>query len=126
MRNYLLLAVLVLAGCSTPVTRAPWRSYPGALRDRQCNRYAIAAQEDLTLRGVEAFYVVYGWSNGNETGRHAVVIFQDAAGWWLVDNVAAWPMRIRGSTVMEMVKGFDSSAYIVWEASGMPIPLDWF
>lgn len=45
MKKYLLLTALLLAGCASPTVRAPWRSYPGALRDQQCNRYAVAAQE---------------------------------------------------------------------------------
>lgn len=126
MKKYLLLAVLVLAGCATPVTRAPWRSYPGALQPNQCDRYALAAYEDLTLRGVDAYYVVYGWNDGRRTGRHAVVIFQDAVGWWLVDNVAAWPVRLIGNTVLKMVKEIDVDACIVLKASGMPVPIDTF
>lgn len=125
MRKYLLLAALVLAGCASPAVRAPWRSYDGALKENQCHRYAVAAVEDLTLRGVTAFYVSYSWSNGNETGKHAVAIFQDEKGWFLLDNVMAWPLRVRGGTVLEMVKCYDSSAYCIWQ-SEILMPMNWF
>lgn len=127
MKKYLLLAVLVmLAGCAAPITKAPWRSYPGALRYNQCERYALAAYEDLTLRGVDAYYVIYGWSEGDDYGRHACVFFQDETGWFFLDNVSAWPIRATGDTVMKMVKKIDRNAYVMWETSGMPIPADWF
>lgn len=126
MKNYLLLAALVLAGCATPVTKAPWKSFPGARVEGACDRYAKAAQEDLTLRGVSAYYTVYSWSARGNTGRHACVLFSDESGWWLLDNIMAFPVRVRGETVMKMVKSYDSDAYIVWETSDCPLPTDWF
>lgn len=126
MKKSLLLAALVLAGCASPTVRAPWRSYPGANIENACDRYARAAQEDLLLRGVDAYYVIYGWSSGGDYGRHAVVFFQNETGWYFTDNVSPWPIRARGHTVMEMVKRLDPNAYVIWETNGMPVPMDWF
>lgn len=126
MKKSLLLAVLLLAGCASPAVRAPWRAMPGAGVEGACERYARAAQEDLLLRGVSAYYTVYSWGARGSTGRHACVLFSDESGWWLTDNLMVFPVRVRGNTVMELIKSYDPDAYIVWQSEGCPLKLDWF
>ena len=126
MKKLSLLLALLLAGCTGPSVRAPWRSYRGALVKDKCQPFAIDAQADLLCRGVNAFYVSYSWSTfGGETGRHAVVLFQSAGRWYLMDNTLYGPLRVRGETVLTLVKCYDHNAYIVWQ-SDIPMPLNWF
>lgn len=124
MRKLALFVALVLTGCANPTVKAPWRSFPGARVKDECAKYAKAAETELVKRGVPAYYTEYDWCSAGTTGCHAVTLFKDEKGWFLVDNVMAYPYRVKGRTVLEMLKTYDRDAYLVWTASYIPVPLD--
>lgn len=124
MRKLALFVALVLTGCASPTVKAPWRTFPGARVQDECAKYAKAAESDLTQRGIPAFYTEYDWRSAGITGCHAVTLFKDEKNWWCVDNILAWPILVRGSTVLELIKSYDRAAYFVWQSDGCPLKLN--
>ena len=74
-----------------------------------CYAFARALQERFSLAGGESHLVVYDWTDeAHFSDRHAFLVFRDATGrYWGIDNRAAKPRWLHGTTAPEWAAFWD-------------------
>lgn len=114
MRKYILLFIFfasLLVSCQPLMDRIYWSSYPGSMKDGQCETYAKAVNENLQRRGIKSYYVEFDWERGNKCGRHSVVIFEEKNEWFVVDNEKVTPKKVKKGSLLEMLRDWISKEY---------------
>ena len=113
--NRALCLALLLTGCSFH-REMHWDKFPGAFVNGHCQEYATAVYNSLRYQHVRAYYTEFEmeWEvdGKKRIGAHAVVIFQKAGAWFIVDNEHAVPQPVKEGTRLEMVNQLYSATRV--------------
>lgn len=108
LRTLLIFCLIAVTQCSalTPKEVSKFK-IPGQRSQDQCLQYAFCLNYLLFTKGVESRAVAYAWSKHSS---HAVVLFQLAGQWYLIENEHDTAVSVSGRTDLERIQCFDARA----------------
>lgn len=117
MKYFLILLIFITpiqAGEAWKLAR--FQYFQGKQELGACEIYARTLHKELVKRGYKATILGYKWSGGGQSGRHAVVLFQDTdSKWYLVDNQSERPTWVRGKDYYELLNQFTKGQATITE-----------
>lgn len=111
------IALIILCSCVEHARLAKHIATEAPLIGRgsqnECWRFALDLSCQLNSRRIPCWVVVYDWSSGLVTGRHAIAVYDDGRGYWAMDNLSESPRHLISSNAVAWAREY-SHAHTIW------------